>query len=1301
MQEPSPRVTSPSDKRRGQAVVLPKTRGEETPFQPGDMVKLIGDYGGVGYVVKVGGRPDLGDWFEDDEYDTSEGDETQDYDIDGDEEIEPGEESTDQDLHNELFSDSPDSPKKNANSSSGPLRSLVSMYTSMRLRLSEKWNSGSSKNVSTSWVSSEQGTPSLSDDHDTRNQTDPGNIQGSEAHPEHLPEDATTTDEDYSYNGSEDYSFSGEVGFGGSDDASSTISSSTESSLTTGYAQCYFPHGITSNMDDDPIPEFIASLDELELVHRDHRPGQIVIRASATRPTPDSVGTVLGDISSVWLVEQHDKGAAATRGEPLLYWANEEKLLASNHCPPIQVESCVIYDSWVGYVEEVYHRVCVQFSDPADLSGAKTAECSFEFPINDPPGFVEFFDPQTDLELDMNHYTGCAVEFIDESWFELVEWTSGSYKGIDQGVLSKLSISVDVRWVARDSTCQSSDHDNLASFDTLPSMPPYHVDVSLLTPIGSWTTPWEIGDYAWCPRPTSEMLKLETLLRNQLEKHKGLESVLHKASVTYSARDLNMPIEPYVWRSDLQENRAKASYPRKKVGKFTELYRKTTARLSSFVGGRNHEEEQGEEEDENDENDKNEDEDEKEELTDESCDETEENVDNPSAKDMGESRQDEINGLVQDDAVDEYGDLEDSSFLQMLHLFQRTHRLVRLKRPSGFLCVRWQNGTVESGIDPSELVSLTLDSFHQYFPGDRVHDERVADGKSSQAAHSGVVLESSDIDRTALVQWRSSNEGFDFNGPIEKVSAYSLTLQDWINILVSDIVIRVVAEDSNEEQAGHNLAKPAAGWVGEVIDRYGSTVIVKWNGRHDLISAEPLWKIKTLASVDEAQNPEEDEEDSHSVNGSSQEENQQNNKLESDLEDKITDGLDQEQEDDIIGLDAAVSMEGFLPEEKESNVVANQDDQRSTELVPSAAPAGRGEDSVHPAQDAHRPTSIHPTLVTASSLSHLRDDVSLFATVDTFEFHLCSASASSSSTTLSTEVFSPGFVQAVQKEWASLSLALVDIGGIYIHACESRLDLLRAVIVGPKDTPYSDILFIFDLSLPDDYPNRPPTVMFHSHGKRLNPNLYADGKVCLSILNTWQGTRIERWDKNSSNLLRVLLSLQALVFVENPYYNEAGYSGLDVSNEAKFNSKNYNERVTLLSLRHVVSQINSICGTKMAHEKESPAEAAATNKGGVDSAGRNPTGAICVPEDFADFARRYYRDHGHLILQRCEKLLGMHGAENNDSNGEAGSASNSVISGSSDVNWNTPSEGYLLELRAMLPEIRAALACVQKVDVKV
>ncbi|KAG5176482.1 ubiquitin-conjugating enzyme/RWD-like protein, partial [Tribonema minus] len=67
---------------------------------------------------------------------------------------------------------------------------------------------------------------------------------------------------------------------------------------------------------------------------------------------------------------------------------------------------------------------------------------------------------------------------------------------------------------------------------------------------------------------------------------------------------------------------------------------------------------------------------------------------------------------------------------------------------------------------------------------------------------------------------------------------------------------------------------------------------------------------------------------------------------------------------------------------------------------------------------------------------------------------------------------------------------------IFLVVDEGKSNLMRAVITGPKDTPYQDGLFEFDIFLPAQYPNVPPQVQLITtgHGKvRYNPNLYACG----------------------------------------------------------------------------------------------------------------------------------------------------------------------------------------------------------------
>ena len=95
------------------------------------------------------------------------------------------------------------------------------------------------------------------------------------------------------------------------------------------------------------------------------------------------------------------------------------------------------------------------------------------------------------------------------------------------------------------------------------------------------------------------------------------------------------------------------------------------------------------------------------------------------------------------------------------------------------------------------------------------------------------------------------------------------------------------------------------------------------------------------------------------------------------------------------------------------------------------------------------------------------------------------------------------------------------------------------MIIGPKDTPYENGYYLFHFKYPKNYPYSPPKVTYHTNNgvTRFNPNLYRNGKVCISILNTWKG---EQWT-SCQNIRSVLLTLVTLLN-ENPLTNEPGYS---------------------------------------------------------------------------------------------------------------------------------------------------------------
>ncbi|ESP04277.1 hypothetical protein LOTGIDRAFT_136516 [Lottia gigantea] len=143
------------------------------------------------------------------------------------------------------------------------------------------------------------------------------------------------------------------------------------------------------------------------------------------------------------------------------------------------------------------------------------------------------------------------------------------------------------------------------------------------------------------------------------------------------------------------------------------------------------------------------------------------------------------------------------------------------------------------------------------------------------------------------------------------------------------------------------------------------------------------------------------------------------------------------------------------------------------------------------------------------------------------------------------------------------------------------------MITGPVDTPYSLGCFIFDIYFPSSYPYNPPLVKLITTGNgtvRFNPNLYSDGKVCLSLLGTWHaGDASEKWNAGKSTLHQVLVSIQSMILTSDPMFNEPGYDGMRETEDGKvsmiLNSVLYLSSIGLkLTLKSMICHISFICG---------------------------------------------------------------------------------------------------------------------------
>ena len=158
------------------------------------------------------------------------------------------------------------------------------------------------------------------------------------------------------------------------------------------------------------------------------------------------------------------------------------------------------------------------------------------------------------------------------------------------------------------------------------------------------------------------------------------------------------------------------------------------------------------------------------------------------------------------------------------------------------------------------------------------------------------------------------------------------------------------------------------------------------------------------------------------------------------------------------------------------------------------------------------------------------------------------------------------------KEIASFesSLPILYSTSIFVVTTDENMQKMKCLITGPEDTPYSNGCFIFDIYIPSNYPNEPPKFNLVTTGNgtvRFNPNLYNCGKVCLSLLGTWSGQQGESWNAETSTLLQVFISIQSLILIDEPYFNEPGYEKTRGNENGNKISKDYNDNIRYETFR--------------------------------------------------------------------------------------------------------------------------------------
>ncbi|KAL5227210.1 hypothetical protein ABZP36_015475 [Zizania latifolia] len=570
--------------------------------------------------------------------------------------------------------------------------------------------------------------------------------------------------------------------------------------------------------------------------------------------------------------------------------------------------------------------------------------------------------------------------------------------------------------------------------------------------------------------------------------------------------------------------------------------------------------------------------------------------------------------------------------------------------------VIWQDGTKEIGASSTSLIPIHSPNDHEFFPEQYVVDKVGNDvDDSSETKRMGIVRSVNAKDRTASVSWFKPSLHPEEPREIECneiVSAYELDGHPDYDYCYGDVVVRLPSvslplESTNREntmELGKNvnstdaLASPVAGaeeqaphkessleftspsWAGNIVGFQDGGIKVIWgDGTESKVGPHEIYVVGREddgaslgdgTASDGASWETVDDNETDLLDDSAQDDSQ--NVAENNIERE--NGLFNSQDGSsvatgplsvAVGFVTRIASELFARGKKHldgsnSDAMDEVESHQSNEISESGDDIDKTEGENHVATSECINVTTNDFSAVKSVDVDLADDP---ADSDCFK-HFDVLQCPPDHHYLENIAQGTGgrkWVKKVQQEWSILEKNLPDY--IYVRVFEDRMDLIRAVIIGASGTPYQDGLFFFDFHLPPEYPQVPPSAYYHSGGLRVNPNLYVDGKVCLSLLNTWTGRGNEVWDPSSSSILQVLVSLQGLVLNEKPYFNEAGYERQVGTVEGEKNALPYNENTYLLSLKSMLYIL------------------------------RRP------PMHFEDFVKNHFSKRGSCILKACEAYL--------------------------------------------------------------
>lgn len=135
------------------------------------------------------------------------------------------------------------------------------------------------------------------------------------------------------------------------------------------------------------------------------------------------------------------------------------------------------------------------------------------------------------------------------------------------------------------------------------------------------------------------------------------------------------------------------------------------------------------------------------------------------------------------------------------------------------------------------------------------------------------------------------------------------------------------------------------------------------------------------------------------------------------------------------------------------------------------------------------------------------------------------------------------------------------------------LFVVAVAVVRPALSPFLHHSAVDVISLLQ-FPAAPPEMKLLTTGSgsiRFNPNLYNNGRVCLSLLGTWEGDSTQTWNASRCSLLQLFTSVQTIILSERPYFNEPGTEGLEGTKQGLLLNQGYTNIARYATVKYAIT----------------------------------------------------------------------------------------------------------------------------------